>query len=230
VEVGDHLRIVFERAAVLVRQDESGAAREPGEEEQEVVFEVEQRLHRQRQRPRLDGVVGREREAGHAAVGRDVLILLADRLLQPVDLDLAGEVREIRRVEQAPPVRVQGLQQRGGETARRAQPGSGRDVGERGDLDLRRAHADHLQRFADDRVMDLVDLRDVLELRVLEEDAGHERAHRRHVHVLVDRGRDDRSAVLPVVRRQVRAAAPESNPQRAARDDHVSRTVEPEAA
>ena len=38
------------------------------------------------------------------------------------------------------------------------------------------------------------------------------------------------SAVLPVVGREVGAAAPEGNPERAARDDHVNRTVESGAA
>ena len=44
------------------------------------------------QRRGLDRVVRVESEAGDAAEGRDVLILLADRLAQPVDLDVAGQL------------------------------------------------------------------------------------------------------------------------------------------
>ena len=54
-------------------------------------------------------------------------------------------------------VHVQRLQQRRGEAAGRAEPGARRDVGQRGDLDLRRLKSDQPQRLADDRVLDLVD-------------------------------------------------------------------------
>ena len=79
-----------------------------------------------------------EREAGDAAVRGDVLILLADRLAEPIDLDLAGELGELVRVQQPPPVRVERFQQRRREAARRAEAGAGRDVGKRRDFDLRR--------------------------------------------------------------------------------------------
>ena len=36
-----------------------------------------------------------EREAGHAAEGGDVLVLLADRLAQTVDLDVAGQFGQL---------------------------------------------------------------------------------------------------------------------------------------
>ena len=77
-----------------------------------------------------------------------------------------------------------------------------------------------LQRFADDRVLDLVHGSHALELRVLDDQLVDERAMERDVDVLVDRGRDDEAAVLAVVRRQVGAAAAEGNAQRAPRDDH----------
>ena len=119
-------------------EDAAGAAREAGEEQQQVVLEVEQRVHRQLQRLGVDAVVRVEREAGHAAVRGDVLVLLADRLAQPFDLDLARQLRQLVRMQQPPPVRVERLQQRGREAARRSEAGAGRDVGQRGDLDLRR--------------------------------------------------------------------------------------------
>ena len=76
---------------VLVLQDAAGAPRNSREEEQEVVFQVEEGLAVQLQRDRLDAVVRVESEAGDAAVGGDVLVLLADGLLEAVDLDLAGQ-------------------------------------------------------------------------------------------------------------------------------------------
>ena len=84
-----------------------------------------------------------EREAGDAAVGGDVLILLADRLAEPVDLDLAGQLGQLAGMQQPPAVRVERLEQRRGEAARRAEPGAGRNVGQRRDLDLRRPEAEH---------------------------------------------------------------------------------------
>ena len=132
-------------------------AREAGEEEQQVVFEVEQRVDRDLQRLGLDRAVRVEREAGQAAVRGDVLVLLADRLAQPIDLDLAGLLGELARMQQPAPVRVERLQQRGGEAARRAEAGARRDVGQRRDFDLRRLEPDQLDRLADDRMLDLVD-------------------------------------------------------------------------
>ena len=43
----------------------------------------------------VDGAVRVEGERGDAAVGRDVLVLLADRLLQEVDLDVARLLGEL---------------------------------------------------------------------------------------------------------------------------------------
>ena len=66
---------------------------------------------------------------------------------------------------------------------------------------------------------------DVLELRVLQEDARRERPHHRDVDVLVDRRGDEEPAVLPVVGRQVGAAAAERDAKRTAGDDHESRLL-----
>ena len=48
------------------------------------------------QRAGLDAAVRVEVEAGQAAEGGDVLILLADRLAEEVDLDAAGLLRRAR--------------------------------------------------------------------------------------------------------------------------------------
>ena len=65
-----------------------------------------------------------------------------------------------------------------------------------------------------------VDGFDVLELRVLQEDALRERPHHGDEHVLVDRRSDQKSAVLAVVRREIGAAAAEGDAQWTTGDDH----------
>ena len=49
------------------------------------------------QRLGLDAAVGIEREASDAAVRRDVLVLLADRLAEAVDLDVARQLGQLVR-------------------------------------------------------------------------------------------------------------------------------------
>ena len=162
-----------------------------------------------------------EAELGDSAIRGDVLVLLSDRLVQAVDLDLAGRAREVVRQDRAAAMRVERLHERGRETAGRAEAGAGGDVGERGDLDLRRAEVEHPDGLADDRMLDVVGTLDVFELRVLEEDAADERPHHGDVDVLVDRRGDEEAAVLAVVRAEVGAAAAERDPQRATGDDHA---------
>ena len=117
-------------------------------------------------------------------------------------------------------MRVERLHERRRKAARRSETGPRGNVSKRRDLDLRRLETDHPQHLADDRMLDLVDRVDVFELRVLEKDARRERPHRRDVDVLVDRRRDQKAAVLPVIRGKVRAAAAERDTQGTARDDH----------
>ena len=61
-----------------------------------------------------DRAVAPEAETGYAAKGGDVLVLLADRLLELVDLNGAGLFRELARMDDASRIRVQGPQQRRG--------------------------------------------------------------------------------------------------------------------
>ena len=63
-------------------------------------------------------VVGIEGEACQAAAGRDILILLADRLAEPIDFDFAGQLRQLLRLDLAHPVHMKRLQQRSREAAR----------------------------------------------------------------------------------------------------------------
>ena len=55
---------------------------------------------------------GRELKTGQAAVGRDVLVLLADGLAEPIDLDQARLLGQLARVDEVLLVRVQRLEQR----------------------------------------------------------------------------------------------------------------------
>ena len=69
-------------------------------------------------------------KAGDAAIGRDELVLLADRLAQSIDLDMAGLLRELPRADDASLVGVKRAQQRRREAAGRPEPGAGRDIGQ----------------------------------------------------------------------------------------------------
>ena len=209
VQVSQHLRIGLFRSHLLFLQYAARAARKPGEEQQQVVLEREERLHAELQGFGVDRIIGVEGETGDAAVRRDVLVLLSNGLLQPVDLDFARQFSQIARMQQPPAVRVQRLQQRGRETARGSKAGPGWDIRERRDLYLRRPEAQHVKRLADDRVLDLRDPVDVFQFRVLQKNALDERAHHGHIDVLVDGRRDEIAAMLPVVGRQIGAPASE---------------------
>ena len=115
---------------------------------------------------------------------------------------------------------VQRLEQRRGEAARRAEPGAGRNVGHAGDFQRVRLKSDQLERFADDRMLDLVDRLHALELGIFDDQVVDEGLVQRDVDVLVDRRRDQEAAVLAVIGRQVGAAAAQRDAQRAAGDDH----------
>ena len=139
---------------------------------------------------------------------------------EAVDLDVARQLGELVGMEQPSPVRVERLQERCREAAGRAETRAGRNVGECGDLDLRRPEVEFEQRLANEPVLHVIDPLDVLELRVLQEDARREGPHHGDVDVLVDRRRDQEPAVVLVVGRQVGAAAAKRDPQRTAGDDH----------
>ena len=89
VEVVDHVLVAAAALLVLVLEDAAGGAAVAGEEQEQVVLEVVERLGVELERVGLDVAVGQELEAGQPAVGGDVLVLLADRLLEQVDLDVA---------------------------------------------------------------------------------------------------------------------------------------------
>ena len=148
------------------------------------------------ERPGFHFVVGQETEAGDAAIGRDVLVLLADRLAQQVDLDVAGLPRQLLAVDERAVMGVQRPQQRGGEAAGRAQAGAGGNVRHAGDFQVRRAQAGQLERLPHDGVLHLGDGVHVLELRVLDDQLLREGVVQGDVDVLVDGGGDQEAAVL----------------------------------
>ena len=141
VQVLEHLPVALLGARVLVLKDAAGVAREAGEEEKQVVLEVEHRVHADGERRCRHRVVRVEGEAGHAAYGCDILVLLADWFAKPVDFDVAGEFGQLHLIEMAAAMGVERLKQGGREAAGASQAGSGRNVGERCDFDLRSLEA-----------------------------------------------------------------------------------------
>ena len=127
----------------------------------------------------VDRAVGVERHRADAAVGGDVLVLLADGLLQDVDLELARLAGELLGGHELALEGVQAVEQRDGEAARRAEPRVRRHVGQAVELEAP-LDARHLERGLEDAVLDLVDAVDDLALRVGEADVVLEaRARRR---------------------------------------------------
>ena len=224
VQVLEHRVVLLVRAAVLVGQQRARAARLAGVEEQEVARHPAQRLRVELERLDGDGVVGIERVRAHAAVRGDVLVLLADRLLEHVDLDLARRLGQLARRQRRVARERERLQQAHRVGAGRAHPGAGGHVGHRRDLERLAAPVPD-QHLAQDRVADLARVVDLLELRVLEPVAALEHGVREHVDVLVDRPADEEAAVLAVVGRQVGAAAAERDAQRRAAKDHGHRAT-----
>jgi hypothetical protein len=111
-------------------------------------------------------------------------------------------------------------QQRGGEAARRSEPGSGRDVGQRRDLDLFGHAGKQFERLADDAVPDLIDGIDMLDLGIFQVDARLERPDQADIDVFVDRGRDQEALMVAVIGGEVGAAAAQADTQGGSHDNH----------
>ena len=114
---------------------------------------------------------------------------------------------------------VQRVEQRHREAARRPEPGVGRHVGH-AVSSMPALDAGHLERLAEDAVLDLLDRVDNLGLGVGQADVVVEAAGDADVDELVDRGGDEEAAVLARVAGQVGAAAAEGEAHRGAGDDH----------
>src|SRR5262249_38275603 len=153
------------------------------EEQQQIVFQVVQCLRADPQRARLDLAARQELETRQPAVGRDVLVLFADRLLQPVDLDVAGLLGQLFGMYEVFFVRVQGLEQGSGETARRAQAGAGGDVCHAGDFQSGNLDTYQPQRLAQNGVVDLVEAVDSLKFGIFDDKFRHERLMQGDAHI-----------------------------------------------
>lgn len=90
MQVVQHVPVVRLRLAVLVVQDGGGRARVAGEEEQQVVLQVEERFLGYPARAVFHAAVAVEGEDGDTADGGDILVLLADGFAEPVNLKVAG--------------------------------------------------------------------------------------------------------------------------------------------
>src|SRR5262249_56340076 len=91
--------------------------------------------------------------------------------------------------------------------------------GQCGDLDSVR-HAGHLHGFPHEFVLEVLDPRDDLLLRVVDVDVIVEALLHDDVDVLVERAVEDPAAVLPVVAGQVGPPAEQADAQRGRSDDH----------
>src|SRR4030095_9904388 len=116
----------------------------------------------------------------------DVLILFSDRLTKTVDFNMAGQFRQLGRVEETPAMGVKGLEEPCCETAGRSKTRSRRYVGESGDFNLRCPEIEYLYCFADNRVNHVLCQFHMLEVGVLEIDPRREWPHHSDVNILVD--------------------------------------------
>src|SRR5580698_1415211 len=151
---------------MLILQNARGGAVEAGKEKQQIVFKIEHGFTGKSQRLNRDSMVAVERHSGNSAERRNELILFADRIAQAVDFDLAGQFRQFLGVGYLALVRVQRLQQGRGKTAGGAEAGACWDISQGGNLNLRSIEVLHRKRFANDAMLDVCDLLDMLQGRI----------------------------------------------------------------
>src|ERR1035437_8677945 len=94
---------------LLILENRPRVPGKPGEEQQQIVLELEETVHLHLQWAGSHTAVLIEREARDAAIGGRVLILFADGLAKAIDLDVAGELGQLVRMEQPAAVGVQRL-------------------------------------------------------------------------------------------------------------------------
>jgi hypothetical protein len=220
VQVGGHPGVLLLALAVLLLEDRTRRPRVAGEEEEEVVFQVVEGVLVDLQGPGLDPAVGQELEASDAPERGAILVLLADRLLEEIELDAARLFGQLAGMDRVLVQRVQHLEKGRGEAARRSQARPGRDVGHAGDLQRAAVAAEESQRLPDQGVLDLLDPLHLLHLCVLEQDLRHESSVDCQVNILIDRGRHHEAAVVAIIGRQVGSPAAERDAERTPGDDH----------
>ena len=134
----------------------------------QMVFEIVERAVADVERRDVDLAVFCKLEARQAAESRDVLILFADRLLQNLDLDLAGFFGHHGRIDVFALKGVHRAQQPDGESARRSQARAGGNIRHADHFDGR-TNVVHPQRFPDQRMADVVERDGVFERGVFQE-------------------------------------------------------------
>ena len=89
VQIVEHFGVGLLAANLLVFENLAGAAMKPVKNSSRLSSRLKS-VSGDPQGTGLDLVAGVESKTGDAAVGGNVLVLLADRFVQPVDLDVAG--------------------------------------------------------------------------------------------------------------------------------------------
>src|SRR5579872_953341 len=206
VEILDHLLVALERALFLIVQHLGGVANITGEEHHEVRFEVRQRVIGNGETLKRHRAVVVEIESGNTADRGDVLILLADGLLQCLDFNVTRLGGDFGRRNMLALIGVHGAKESDSERPRRPKTGARRNIRHAGDLDGPLAVMPP-QRFAEDWMPDLIDALTLFEFRVFQYVPGGEHAVNSDVDVLGDGSGDDKAAKLFVVGRQVSASA-----------------------
>src|SRR5262245_31522397 len=110
MEILCNLRIRASALIVLVLQNCRGRTRITSEEKKQIVLQIKQSLFGNDHRRRHNRAVLLELETSDTAVGRNKLILFADRLLQNIDLDAASLLGQLMRVDDILLVGVEGFE------------------------------------------------------------------------------------------------------------------------
>ena len=207
------------RALGLLLQDRARFALLVGIDEQNPRFELRLRGGLQGHRFDVDRIIGIEADVVHAAKGRGVLILLADRTPQNVELDLAGFQGELIAAGDTAHVGVEHVQQADRERAGRAHSGAGGHIGDRRDLQVF-VQADFAQSFAHQVVLNLVHVLGELGLGISNANGGLEAMVDRDVHVPLDGHAQHGAVLLAIVGRQVGSSAGKAHAKWRLRDDH----------
>ena len=162
MQVVYHLRVAALGTRLLLEQYLVGVARVAGEEHEQVFLEVVQRVGRCRERGDTDAAIGAEVVTARSAERGHVLVLLADRTRQSVDLDGAGLLGDVGRRHVLAQRGIDGAQQPDRERTGRAESGTRRYVGRAHYLD-RWADPVRREHLANDRVRDVGGVFDPLE-------------------------------------------------------------------
>ena len=212
---------MFVGAFGLPLEDLVGVAGLAGVDQKHALLELFQRLGTTRDRLDVDGLIRVEPDVIQTAERRRVLVLPADRLAEHLELDLAGLLGQERRAHDAVPEAVERGQQTNGQAAAGPHAGPRRNVADRRDLQ-RLVDLDQPHRLSDQLVLDLVERARFLGTRVADADRWLKSPVDRHIDVLIDRRAQDCAILPPAERRQISAAAGETNSVGSLGDDHRS--------